>query len=441
MKALTRRELFAYGALALPLAAAQLPVYVQAPQFYTTTLGLNLALVGTLLLALRMLDALSDPLLGYLSDRAPVAYGGRRFYIALAIPLIAVGFVMLFTPPAMTVLQATAWLAASLAVVYLGISMASINYFVLGAELSHNPYERTRVTAVRGAVGLVGVLLASALPEVLAQQMGKARGLAWFAMGFVPVLIVAALIALRLGPKPLPTKVAASSGSVFSALRLPLANPDFRRLAAVYVLNGVAAAIPATLILFFVDDVLRLPKLTAAFLLIYFVCGAAGMPLWVRLSAQFGKRRAWLAGMLVSIVAFIWAFMLGAGDAVAFAVICALSGLAFGADLALPASMLADVVDRDERTDTARPDGAYFGLWHLIEKLNLALAAGLSLPLLAWLGYRPGAMEEAGGGALLALSATYALLPCAIKLGAAGLLWWFPLDADRRNSLLTGENG
>ncbi|MBM3374004.1 MAG: MFS transporter, partial [Betaproteobacteria bacterium] len=67
----------------------------------------------------------------------------------------------------------------------------------------------------------------------------------------------------------------------------------------------------------------------------------------------------------------------------------------------------------------SRPDGAYFGLWHLLEKLALALAAGIALPALQWLGYQPGAAAAAGS----ALSAVYALLPCLIKLAAALLLW------------------
>ena len=96
-----------------------------------------------------------------------------------------------------------------------------------------------------------------------------------------------------------------------------------------------------------------------------------------------------------------------------------LSGLAFGADLALPASLLADVIDHDAGDGGHRPDGAYFGLWHLLEKLALALAAGIALPLLQWLNYVPGTAAAQGS----ALSWVYALLPCVIKLVALLLLW------------------
>jgi Na+/melibiose symporter-like transporter len=105
----------------------------------------------------------------------------------------------------------------------------------------------------------------------------------------------------------------------------------------------------------------------------------------------------------------------------AFFVICALSGLALGGDLALAPSLLADVIEEEEGGQ-GRAAGAYFGIWNFLNKMNLALAAGLALPLLAWLGYRPGTGAEGIG----ALSVTYALIPSALKLAAAALLAGFP---------------
>lgn len=416
--------LAAYSALALPLAAAALPVYVHAPKFYAE-LGLSLALIGALLLAVRTLDALSDPLLGMLADRVPARLGGRRLVISAAAPLLAGGMVMTFHPPADSGLIAV-WLVVSFMLVYLGLSAVSISYLAIGSSLSADYHQRTRITAARGVVSLAGVLFAAVAPELLAREAGTQDGLAWFSLIFVPVLAVAAAITLLGTPAPAAVTAGATRATTapgLGAMFAPLANRSFRALALVFLLNGVAAAIPATLILFFVADVLQRPDFAAAFLAIYFLSGAAGMPVWVVLARRIGKARAWLVAMGASVVAFVWAYGLGPGDVLAFAVVCAVSGVVFGADLALPASLLADVIDRDARKQIARPDGAYFGLWHLIEKLALALAAGLALPLLDGLGYRPGI-----GGASTALSAVYALLPCAIKLAAAGLLFGVALE-------------
>ena len=430
MHGLNKRALAAYAAAALPLAAAALPVYVHAPKFYSA-LGLDLTLIGFLLLAVRMLDAVSDPLLGLLADRMPSRWGGRKAMLVAAVPVIAVGMFLLFHPPADGAGLA-AWLSLSLILVDLGLSAASISYFALGSAWSRDYGERTRITAARGAAALIGVLLAAALPEWLAQRYGTAAGLGWFSIGYAPLLAAAVALTVLAGPR-------IGAVAVNGTLRMrdvlrPLRNPRFLRLAAIFLVNGVAAAVPATLVLFYVSDVLQRPDLTALFLLLYFTAGAAGMPAWVRLAGHVGKARAWLLAMMLAVAAFISAWFLGPGDAGAFAVVCVLSGLAFGADLALPASMLADVIDDDEARD-GRPDGAYFGLWHLLEKLALALAAGLALPLLQALGYVPGVAVVAGS----ALSWIYALLPCAIKLVAALMLWLIAPEPGRTKIIFTGD--
>jgi Na+/melibiose symporter-like transporter len=109
---------------------------------------------------------------------------------------------------------------------------------------------------------------------------------------------------------------------------------------------------------------------------------------------------------------------LGAGDSAAFVLVCALSGVALGTDLALPAALLAGTIASSG--DRGRAEGAYFGWWNFATKLNLALAAGIALPALAWLGYTPGAQDAA---ALQTLTIAYCLLPCGLKLLAATLLY------------------
>lgn len=429
MLRLNNRALAAYAAAALPLAAAALPVYVHAPKFYSA-LGLDLALIGFLLLAVRLLDAVSDPLLGLLADRVPQCRGGRKAMLVASVPAIAVGMFLLFHPPAAGGLAS--WLMLSLILVYLGLSAASISYFALGSAWSRDYGERTRITAARGAAALTGVLLAAALPEWLAQRYGTAAGLGLFSIAYAPVLVAAVALTVLAGPRD--ASVAQTSPLRMRDVLRPLRNQRFLRLAAIFLVNGVATAIPATLVLFYVADVLQRPDLTALFLVLYFIAGAAGMPAWVRIAAHAGKARAWLLSMVLAVAAFISAWFLGPGDAGAFAIVCVLSGLAFGADLALPASLLADVIDDDEGRD-GRPDGAYFGLWHLLEKLALALAAGLALPLLQALGYMPGVAVVAGS----ALPWVYALLPCVIKLAAALMLWFSAPDSWRTKSLLTGD--
>jgi Na+/melibiose symporter-like transporter len=435
---LNRPNLLRYAALAFPLAMVALPMYVHVQKFYGDALRLDLALLGFILLGVRSLDALTDPLLGHLSDRAAASGRGRALLIVLAVPLLAFGFIALFHPPQWGAGGLAAWLGVSLVVLSLGFSMASVSYLAMGAELSADYHERTRITAMRGALGVAGVLTAAALPQVLGDRLGAQAGLAWFSLAFVPILALGALTTLGPGAR---RAVAAPAGrppplrpaQVLSALVRPFSNRRYRWLIGVSLLSGTAAAIPGTLILFFVQDVLQRPDLSAAYLALYFLFGAAGMPAWVAIARRVGKQGAWLIGMVFSVAAFVWAFALGPGAVFEFGAVCVLSGLAYGAELALPPSILADVVDSDERSGLARPDGAYFGLWQMLDKLNLALAAGIALPLLAWFGYQPGVAQPGQG----ALSTMYALVPCAIKLAAAVCLWLAPLEQRTAASRLT----
>jgi Na+/melibiose symporter-like transporter len=294
-----------------------------------------------------------------------------------------------------------------------------VSYQAHGAEITDDVAERTRVTAWREGFALVGVFLAAALPEVLRQSLGEREGFARFAVLFAPLVLLAAAITILASP-PAHSRRPPAGTAALGSFTIPMANASFRRLLAIFVLNGIAASIPATLVLFFIEDVVRRPDLGPVFLIAYFAAGAAGLPLWVWLSRRIGKGRAWLAAMGLSIAAFVWAFLLGPGDVAAYLAICVMSGIGLGADLALPPSLLADVIDGDEARGAGRHEGAYFGLWSLTTKLNLALAAGIALPLLQAFGYAPKAANSAES--LLVLAAVYALLPCLLKLAAAAVL-------------------
>lgn len=417
MSKLPRSQVAAYGLLGLPLAFAALPVYVYAPKFYAG-LGLSLAVSGAILLVARLADAFIDPWLGSWSDRVRQR---KRFIAAFLIPL-GLGMLALFHPPAVTETAIAWWLCACLGVVYLGFSAANIAYQAWGARIAADAHARTLVSASREGFGLAGVVLASLLPQLLAPAATPTveAGLPQASLAFIAILAACAAATFAFTPtenSPENGSRSASSGHAAArretGLRGTLASPRLRRLLAVFALNGIASSIPATLFLFFVADVLQAQATSGRFLALYFVAAACALPLWVLAARRFGKRHTWLASMLLAVAAFAWAFLLGAGDGAAFAVICIASGMALGADLALPPSLLADVIERDA---AAGREGAYFGVWNLVTKLNLALAAGLVLPALAWAGYQPGA------GNVAALAIAYCLVPCVLKLCAAGLL-------------------
>ena len=411
MKTLTFPALLSYGLFGLPLALVALPIYVYVPQFYAERFGLSLALIGGALLLARILDALIDPAIGLWIDQRRDGAGFQHF-ITWSLPLLICGFVALFHPPGFASTQPFLWFLSSLMVVYLGFSLATIAYQSWGAALTQARAQRSRLTAIREACGLVGVIIAAALPGF--------AGIGWLSPLFIVTLLAGAFVLLKFSPRPLST---ARSIVKIAELFAPFRNTRFRWLFSVFTVNGIAAAIPATLFLFFANDRLALPQYAGLFLVLYFIAGAVSMPLWVAVARRHGERRAWLASMALAIATFVWAYTLTSGEATAYAVICILSGLALGADLALPPALLAAVIGH--AGDIGKREGAYFGIWNWATKINLALAAGISLPLLQVLGYQNGTNDPQG---LHALALGYALLPCVLKSVAAMLLWRAPLE-------------
>ena len=401
------RDGWHYGLMGLPLAFVALPLYVHLPHLYGQVYGFSLSALGAILLGVRLLDALIDPWLGRWCDvlfaRTPVAVLQLSGW---ACAMLGMGMWGLLMPPSWAQNYLGFWLALGLVLVYLAFSLLTIAHQSWGARLGGAALVRARIVTWREGLGLVGVVSASVLPSLIG----------WG--GWVSVLMLALGLAWwQWHQAPRPTQTTGSH-NVASAIWRPWRSQAFRQLIAVFVVNGSASAVPATLVLFFIQDRLGGKAFEGLFLGVYFLSAAISLPVWLRLVKASSLVFAWGCGMLLSIGVFAWVLMLGHGDLIAYAIICALSGAALGADLAIPSALLALLVAK--QGDESTHAGAYFGWWHVATKLNLALAAGVSLPLLSALGYAPGSTTVEG---LLALSWVYAALPCVLKTLAAVLLW------------------
>ena len=429
-----------YGLFALPLAFAALPLYVQWPAHAAGTWGMPLAVLGALLLAVRVTDAFVDPWIGARIDRL-FARSSRLAWAAAGsgAACIACGMAALMFAPADVAARPgalLAWAAAALMLTSLGYSVAMVTHQAWAVRLGGGATEQARWVGAREALALAGVIVASLLPSSMGWPVTLAvlavlLALAWWALGLVPP---AAGGAVPTGEARIPAAPALSA-----ARRNPWRDAGFRRLLGVVMVSGLASAIPASLVVLYVRDLLQAGGPAEGWVLgLYFAAAAAGMPLWVRAISRYGLVPCWMAGMWLAIAAFAGAAALGPGDLAWFSIVCLASGLALGAELVAPPALLAglirqrqsapvdvaNVADAPRDGDATGPahgvEGLWFGWWNFATKLTLAAAAGLALPLLQWLGYSPGARDS---GALMALAFCYALLPCFFKAAAALLLW------------------
>ena len=209
------------------------------------------------------------------------------------------------------------------------------------------------------------------------------------------------------------------------ALRQAIAHLVKKRLLALALVNAAPVAVTSILFLYYVESRLAAPGWEGPLLLLFFLSAAVSVPLWGRGAARFGARRMLAAGMILAILSFGWAAVLGAGDVGAFAVICALSGAALGADMTLMPAIFA------RRLAVIAPGaGAAFGLWSFVSKFTLAFAAVALLPLLEARGFAPGLENPQAALDMLAL--LYAVLPCALKVLAVAVLMTTPIEDEAK---------
>ncbi len=412
---LTHKALARYALFGLPLGFIGLPLYVHLPKYYADTLPSSLAMVGAIMFFGRILDCFADPWIGYLADRWSHR---RKSLMAAACVILAIGVCGLFQLPYLASASAQwIWLTVLLSLTYLSYSVLMIYFYASGISLAKNGTETTLVSAWREGAIVIGVLVASALPPLLMTWVSEVEAYQLFSVLFVVVLAGAAILTLRRLPQ------AGMNPPAPAPWRALFANAHLRWIFALFFVNAIPPSITATLFLFFVSDILQMPAWSGAFLVLYFLSAVLSMPGWTLASSRIGKRRALMIAMGMAISSFVWAYTLEANDALPFALICMVSGMALGGDLSILPSFLADAVSGQRAAG-----GLEFGIWNFISKFSLALAAGIGLPLLYYLGYSPSASSSAGLGAL---SFSYALLPCAFKCVALALLKISPISQPR----------
>ena len=432
--ALSFGVLAAYGLPALPLATLALVLAVSIPTFYSSEIGLSLTAVGTTLLLLRIFDAVIDPVIGFVADRTTLKFGRRRSFVALAMPLTVVSCYHVFVPPA----DASLWyLSTWMLLLSMGMSAMALSYAAWGAELATDYAGRNRVSAFRQVSILLGTLVATVLPVVILSFTKSDKSFELYVLALFVAIFLPAATLLCLWKVPEPQNRSHTKLSLKAGLKALWQNKPFLRLIVAFVFNSFANGLPVSLFLFYVADVLGAKDAQGWLLLTYFLCGMIGVPLWVKCASRFGKHQTWCIAMLIACIVFAFAPLLGRGDVTQFTIITVLTGLILGADLIIPSSIQADVIDVDTANTGEQRSGVYFAAWSVATQLSLAGAVGLAFPVLDWAGFdavNSGALPNGADG-LLALAILYGWVPVGLKLIAISLMWSFPLNQAEQEAL------
>lgn len=359
----TSRRLLNYALPGLPLASLGLPFYIYAPLWLAEQGGYGYATVGALFFLARVTDVFTDLPTGALVDRL----GSRRslWVGGWLLMLLSAGALMGLAHP-----WPSGLLLLSLVTLMLGWTMINVPWLALPVVLSHNDDERLAYNSAREAMLLFGTLIAMLAPAVL-----DASSLPLALAGMLLFLLVAVL--LQGSHRPL-------SGAQHRRFSELLRDSRVRALALPWFLNMLANAIPGTVLVLFMREVLQAESLIPAALLSYFLAGLLAVPLWYALARRWGSLNCWRLGLLLSALLFSLAVGLGAGDAYLFIAISVGTGLMLGADQALPSAMQTGLARQlMNESGGATIAARLFALWSMLGKAAMGLAVGIGY---LWLG-------------------------------------------------------
>jgi GPH family glycoside/pentoside/hexuronide:cation symporter len=441
-------EKLAYAAPAFALAVVGIPVYVYIPKFYTDVVGINITVLGYLLFSVRIFDAVTDPAIGYISDRTQTRFGRRRPYIAVGSVFVAIAMFLLFNPPAASASFETIWFGICVYALFLFWTVVAVPFESLGPEITFDYHERTSLFGVRDGFLIAGTLAAASSPAAVQwllnlapDAQGERAKFFWIAVIYAPLLIGTCWWCV-FSIRERQTAAEPQKMGFWHGLRQVVHNRPFVILLIAYTVSAIGNNLPATLILFYVEYVLQ-SQMADFFLMLYFVNGIIFLPAWILISRRTGKKAAWLASMAINTGAFVGVFFLGPGDAAIYGVLVFLSGIGFGATLAIPSAIQADVIDYDELLTGKRREGQYIGLWSISKKFAAAVGIGVGLSVLGMAGYTPNAEQPAA--VQMTLRVLYSLVPSLCNMMAIVIAFAYPISsrihADIRKAIAQRQAG
>jgi len=438
------RTVLVYGLPALGLSVPNILLGLYFFKFATDVLLVAPGVLGLLVGFSRLWDAVSDPVAGYFSDRTQSRMGRRRPWMLVGGITLAVSIVLLWAPPAgLEGVWITAWVAVGLLLLTTASTVFGVPYGALGAELTTDHHDRTRLFAYRTVIGGVGTTLALAAFYLLLEAEKPEES--WLGLGSREVALGVAIVGSAIALTSILTLVALirerpdyqtrGPDRIFGAFYDVFSNRHAQLLLFVFTVQTFGTASMGMLAAYLFQYILKAPNwMAAVFIAAFVVPMAASIPLWVRVSRRYGKARSytatlWVLGVLYCLLYFglgDWEFE-GHPEVIAVSCLCAgVLGIVSACGYVVAPSIKADIIDYDEYRTNQRKEGAYLAAWSFVQKSAAALAAMLLGAVLQVVGYTPG--EEQSGQTQFAIMALISFVPGSAYLVAAFLFRRFHLD-------------
>jgi len=390
---------FLYSLPSIPLAAAQIAVYIAVPAIYSKIAAVGIGITGLVIMISRVIDMITDPILGTFLDRM-VEKIGWKFWLLIGFPLISIGIFILFNP-----LDGLEIFSLLLGIIFvtLGWTFFSIPWWGIGIAISNsNSNDRFKVVSFRELLTIPGVILGLFLIH-----FSNISGEIFL---IISILFLSPLFIKKI---PIPNISNKKGTSYFLNIKnLFKNNSNFKYLCLSYFFIGLSNGVTSILFILFVEFIIG--GSPQNFLSIYFISAFMGLPFVYMLASKYNKKRIWTSFIILACICFLPVVFLSNNSTTLFMVICIISGFCLSADLIIPSSIQADIIYKEQQQNKNVLVGKIYSVWSFIQKLSLALSAGVCLPLLGYFGFNPSEVNTQ----LLPLSFAYGIIPIILRIPA-----------------------
>jgi GPH family glycoside/pentoside/hexuronide:cation symporter len=420
-------KILAYSAAAIGLTAMTLVNSLYLFKFSTDVLLIAPGVMGLLYGLSRVWDAISDPIVGYLSDGTNSRFGRRRSWIYASILPTAVAFAMLWGPlRSLGGIGLTIWMGSALFTFSTAQTMFQVPHYALGVELTTRYHERTRVFGIRQFTNGIGLLLGLGAFYLLVRTSEPRSFAPLLAIGIgIGAALFAGIGISRLRERAEyqgrgAVKIWRAFGDVFR-------NRHARPLLIMYGIESFGTASMGLMVVYVMHYIIKAPQtMTLAILVLYIIPSFALAPIWIRISCRIGKRRLWLISTSASVAFYLALVFLAEGTIMRYCLFSLLLGICSGVGSVIGPSIKADVIDYDELLTGERKEGAYLAVWTFVQKSAAGLTAIVLGFVLQMVGFEPNVEQtQVTKWTILGL---YGAVPAACFAVGAFLLLRFQLN-------------
>ena len=403
--------------------------------YLTDTVGIAAGMAGTIIMIGKLWDAVTDPVIGFVSDRTSTRWGRRRPFILFGSVPLFITMVIMFTNPGLEGRTALfIWGVTAFCLLCLAYTIVNIPYSSLTPELTRDFHERTILNGYRFGFAVVGTLIGAgaALPLVDAFA-DKNTGFTVMGAVFGFAMMVTALVTfftIREPENPVKPK-----GGFFQTYAKVFKSRPFVIILLTYALHITALTIVSGIAIYYFKYIHNDEPKTTIAMLILLATAMVFIPVSVVLSKKIGKKIVYGIGLFVFAAAITFLFLFGHTREISFSfAMMFIAGSGMGFTYAMPYAMVPDAIEYDYLMTGERTEGAFYGIWTFCFKIGQAIALGITGVILSLSGYVPGVAQT--DSARLGIRLLLGPVPAVIFLLAIIMLYFYPINEERYNEIM-----